>query len=126
MTLWLGRSHNPNAWRTAHVQDTLGEHRFRAPQWILQRPAVEDRIKACAPTAPGLYFQQSLSEVDQLNFVYHVKAPVLMLNGRFDFFYLGRPRRSLCSASLAPRTVRLAGPLFGTARLLESYQAGKL
>jgi cephalosporin-C deacetylase-like acetyl esterase len=50
-------------------------------------PAVEDRIKVCVLLVPGLYFQKSLPELDQFNFVSHVKVPVLMLNGRFDFFY---------------------------------------
>ena len=50
-------------------------------------PAVEDRIKACVLMCGGLYFQKTLPEVDQLNFVSRVKIPVLMLNGRFDFFY---------------------------------------
>jgi dipeptidyl aminopeptidase/acylaminoacyl peptidase len=35
---------------------------------------------------PGFYLQKALPEADQLNFAPHVKAPVLMLNGRFDFF----------------------------------------
>jgi len=35
----------------------------------------------------GLYFQKSLREVDQFNFVSQVKVPVLMLNGHFDFFF---------------------------------------
>ncbi len=50
-------------------------------------PAVEDRIKACVLIVPGLYFQKSLPEVDPFNFVSHVKVPVLMLNGHFDFFF---------------------------------------
>jgi hypothetical protein len=43
--------------------------------------------KACVLIVPGPYFQKSRPEVDQLNFVSHVKVPVLMLNGRFDFFH---------------------------------------
>jgi len=50
-------------------------------------PAVEDRIKVCLLIVPGLYFQKCLPEVDQLNFVPRVKVPVLISNGRFDFFY---------------------------------------
>jgi cephalosporin-C deacetylase-like acetyl esterase/predicted Ser/Thr protein kinase len=50
-------------------------------------PAIEDRLKALVLVAPGLYFQRRLPEVDQLNFVPRVKAPVLMLNGRFDFIF---------------------------------------
>ena len=36
---------------------------------------------------PGFNLQRSLPEVDELNFAPRVKVPVLMLNGRFDFFY---------------------------------------
>ena len=50
-------------------------------------PALEDRIKACVLLSPGFNLQRSLPEVDELNFAPRVKAPVLMLNGRFDFFY---------------------------------------
>ena len=50
-------------------------------------PAVEDRIKTCVLLVPGFYLQKVLPEVDQLNFAPRVKVPVLMLNGRFDFFY---------------------------------------
>jgi pimeloyl-ACP methyl ester carboxylesterase len=35
----------------------------------------------------GFYLQPSLPEVDPVNFAPRVKIPVLMLNGRFDFFY---------------------------------------
>jgi cephalosporin-C deacetylase-like acetyl esterase len=31
--------------------------------------------------------QNRLPDVDQLNFAPRVKAPVLMLNGRFDFIF---------------------------------------
>ena len=50
-------------------------------------PAVETRFKALILITPGLWLQQPLPEVDQVNFAPHVKAPVLMLNGRFDFIY---------------------------------------
>jgi dipeptidyl aminopeptidase/acylaminoacyl peptidase len=49
--------------------------------------AVEDRIKVCVLIIPGLYLQKSQPEVDQLNFASRVKIPVLMLNGRFDYFF---------------------------------------
>jgi cephalosporin-C deacetylase-like acetyl esterase len=48
-------------------------------------PAVEDRLKAWVLIAGGFDLQSSLPEVDELNFAPRVKAPVLMLNGRFDF-----------------------------------------
>jgi dienelactone hydrolase len=50
-------------------------------------PAVEPRIKACVLAVGGLDFQRPLPEVDTINFVSHVKQPVLMLNGRYDFFF---------------------------------------
>jgi len=48
---------------------------------------VEDRIKVCVLIVPGFNLQKSLPEVDELNFAPHVKAPVLMLNGRFDWIF---------------------------------------
>jgi len=50
-------------------------------------PAVEARFKALVLILPGFYLQKRLPEVDQLNFAPRVKAPVLMLNGRFDFIF---------------------------------------
>jgi eukaryotic-like serine/threonine-protein kinase len=53
-------------------------------------PAVETRFRALILLAPGFFSQQRLPEVDQLNFAPHVKAPVLMLNGRYDFLWPAR------------------------------------
>ena len=50
-------------------------------------PAVEPRIKVCVFALGGLDFHRSLPEVDTINFVPRVKQPVLMLNGRYDFFF---------------------------------------
>lgn len=50
-------------------------------------PAVEPRIKLCILVAGGLNFQNARPEVDAINFLPRVKQPVLMLNGRYDFFY---------------------------------------
>jgi eukaryotic-like serine/threonine-protein kinase len=50
-------------------------------------PAVDPRIKVVVLAAGGLDFQGSLAEADAINFLPHVKQPVLMLNGRYDFFY---------------------------------------
>jgi serine/threonine protein kinase/dienelactone hydrolase len=50
-------------------------------------PAVETRFKALILLSPGFFLQEQLPEVDQLNFAPHVKAPVLMLNGRYDFLW---------------------------------------
>ena len=50
-------------------------------------PAVEPRIKVCVLALGGLDFAKTLPEVDQINFAPRVKQPVLMLNGRYDFFF---------------------------------------
>jgi len=50
-------------------------------------PAVDTRVKACVLALGGLDFQRTLPEVDTINFVGRVKQPVLMLNGRYDFFF---------------------------------------
>jgi hypothetical protein len=47
-------------------------------------PAVETRLKALILISPGFYLQKRFPEADQLNFALRVKAPTLMLNGRFD------------------------------------------
>ena len=49
-------------------------------------PAVEDRIKVLVLLSPGFNLDRTLPEVDQINFAPRVKVPVLMLNGRFDYF----------------------------------------
>lgn len=50
-------------------------------------PAVEPRIKVVILYVAGLIFQKALPEVDAINYVTRVKAPVLMLNGKFDHFF---------------------------------------
>jgi eukaryotic-like serine/threonine-protein kinase len=50
-------------------------------------PALEDRLKALVLISPGFWLFRRLPEVDQLNFAPRVKAPVLMLNGRFDYVF---------------------------------------
>jgi cephalosporin-C deacetylase-like acetyl esterase len=50
-------------------------------------PAVESRIKLCLLLSPGFNLQKALPEADQINFAPRIKVPVLMINGRFDFFY---------------------------------------
>jgi eukaryotic-like serine/threonine-protein kinase len=49
--------------------------------------AVEPRFKAALLIVGGFYLQHSAPEVDAFNFAPRVKVPVLLLNGRFDFFY---------------------------------------
>jgi dienelactone hydrolase len=49
--------------------------------------AVEPRIKAGIVVVAGLNFQTSLPEVDELHYIRRVRVPMLMLNGRYDFFF---------------------------------------
>ncbi len=50
-------------------------------------PAVEKRIKASVLLVAGLEFRRSLPQVDPVNFLPRIKTPVLMLNGKYDFFF---------------------------------------
>jgi dienelactone hydrolase len=50
-------------------------------------PAVENRLKAAVLFVAGFNFAKALPEVDQINFVSRVKIPVLMLNGKYDYFF---------------------------------------
>jgi eukaryotic-like serine/threonine-protein kinase len=49
--------------------------------------AVEPRITLAVIYCGGFARQESLPEVDPVNFAPRVKVPVLMLNGRYDYFY---------------------------------------
>jgi pimeloyl-ACP methyl ester carboxylesterase len=50
-------------------------------------PAVEPRIKTSVLVVAGLNFQRSSLEVDELHYLRRINIPVLMLNGRYDFFF---------------------------------------
>jgi eukaryotic-like serine/threonine-protein kinase len=50
-------------------------------------PAMEDRFKALVLICPGFWLQKRFPAADQISFAPQVKAPVLMLNGRFDFYF---------------------------------------
>lgn len=50
-------------------------------------PGIEDRFRAVVLICGGFWLQKRLPEVDQLNFAPRVKAPVLMLGGRFDYIF---------------------------------------
>jgi len=54
---------------------------------LVQIPAVENRLKVVVLVGGGLLFSRTLPEVEQLNFAPRVTAPVLMINGRSDFFF---------------------------------------
>ena len=49
--------------------------------------AVEDRFQTGVLLVAGLLFQKAQPEVDPINFLPRVTVPVLMLNGRYDFFF---------------------------------------
>ena len=49
--------------------------------------AVEPRLKLGLLLVGGFYLQPAMPEADPVNFVARVKVPVVMLNGRFDFFF---------------------------------------
>jgi eukaryotic-like serine/threonine-protein kinase len=47
-------------------------------------PAVEDRLRVSVIVLGGLASGRARPEVDQINFLTHIKTPVLMLNGKYD------------------------------------------
>ena len=49
--------------------------------------AIEPRFKAGVVVVAGLNFQKALPEVDEVHYLQRVKIPVLMLNGKYDFFF---------------------------------------
>ena len=49
--------------------------------------AVEPRIKAAVVTVAGLRHQTVQPEADPFNYLPRVTLPVLMLNGRYDFYF---------------------------------------
>ncbi|HZW89610.1 MAG TPA: SUMF1/EgtB/PvdO family nonheme iron enzyme, partial [Myxococcaceae bacterium] len=51
-------------------------------------PAVEPRLKAAVLHVAGLTFARPLPEADPFNFLPRIKIPVLMLNGRYDDYFL--------------------------------------
>jgi cephalosporin-C deacetylase-like acetyl esterase len=50
-------------------------------------PALEKRIKVVVLAGAGFYPGRKLPEVDEINFAPRVKVPVLMINGRYDYFF---------------------------------------
>lgn len=50
-------------------------------------PAVEERIKVCVLFAGGFDYGRTLPEVSPVNFAPRVKVPVVMINGRYDYFF---------------------------------------
>ena len=49
--------------------------------------AVEPRLKTAVLMGGGFEYEKTFPEVDPFNFAPRVKIPVLMVNGRYDFFF---------------------------------------
>ena len=52
--------------------------------------AVEDRLKAVILLDGGFFEDKALPEADQADFVPRIKAPVLMISGKYDWIFLGK------------------------------------
>jgi dienelactone hydrolase len=50
-------------------------------------PALEPRFKAVVLLVAGLEFQRGQPEVEPINYLPHIKVPVLMLNGQYDHYF---------------------------------------
>jgi formylglycine-generating enzyme required for sulfatase activity/dienelactone hydrolase len=48
---------------------------------------IDGRLKACIFLDGGFYLRPTSPEIDQLNFAPRLKAPTLMVNGRYDFIF---------------------------------------
>lgn len=49
--------------------------------------AVENRIDAAVVNSGGLWMFRFLPEIDPVNFLAHVRSPILMLNGKYDLVF---------------------------------------
>jgi eukaryotic-like serine/threonine-protein kinase len=49
--------------------------------------SMEPRIKLGVLVGGGFDFGKPFPEVDPINFAPHVQVPVLMVNGRYDFYF---------------------------------------
>jgi eukaryotic-like serine/threonine-protein kinase len=50
-------------------------------------PAIEPRIKTAVLYVAGLTMERPRPEVDPINYLPRIHIPVLMLNGKYDFFF---------------------------------------
>ncbi|HXI21723.1 MAG TPA: dienelactone hydrolase family protein, partial [Gemmatimonadales bacterium] len=50
-------------------------------------PAIEPRIKVAVLYVAGLTMERPRQEVDPINYLPHIHIPVIMLNGKYDFFF---------------------------------------
>jgi dienelactone hydrolase len=49
--------------------------------------AVEKRIKVSVFLVGGLFFERTLPEIDPIHYLPRITTPVLMLNGKYDFYF---------------------------------------
>jgi len=56
----------------------------------LDLTAVEDRFKAVIFLDGGFYSEKPLPGTDQADFAPRIKAPALMISGKFDWIFLGK------------------------------------
>ena len=52
--------------------------------------AVEDRLKAVVLLDGGFYSEKPVPGADQVDFAPRLKAPTLLIAGRFDWIFLGK------------------------------------
>jgi dienelactone hydrolase len=50
-------------------------------------PAIEPRIKATVLYVAGLTMERGRPETDPINYLPHIHIPVIMLNGKYDFYF---------------------------------------
>ena len=50
-------------------------------------PAIEPRLKAAVLYVAGLTMERGRDETDPVNFLPRIRIPVIMLNGKYDFFF---------------------------------------
>ena len=50
-------------------------------------PAIEPRIKAAVLYVAGLTMERGRPETDPINYLPHIHIPVIMLDGKYDFFF---------------------------------------
>jgi tRNA A-37 threonylcarbamoyl transferase component Bud32/dienelactone hydrolase len=50
-------------------------------------PAIEPRLKAAVLYVAGLTMERGRPEVEPINFLPRIRIPVIMLNGKYDFFF---------------------------------------
>jgi eukaryotic-like serine/threonine-protein kinase len=56
----------------------------------LNLTAIEDRFKAAIFQDGGFYSEAPVAGTDQADFAPRLKAPVLLIAGRFDWIFLGK------------------------------------